>query len=212
MSRRSRGWWALCLVAAVGVGTRPSAVVAQETDVAPRRVEFRAGLAGHRAELCSRRGVTGAAVGGALRTSGRWTGSAAVDYFFGGQPEGCVDVNFFTQYEGQNVRLRGGSDIGLRLSAGVGYRLAQERLEITGAVGTLPTRTNYDETGEDDVSWRLWFGTALTFRLASGVGLQSEIGLHQVPERYLELSQDVVVADELYWEPMWRVAFTIPII
>jgi len=180
--------------------------------VARRRVELRAGLGGHRAELCSRRGVTGAAVGVDVRTSGRWFGSAAVDYFFGGQPEGCIDLDFFTQYQGQNVRLRAGSDIGLRLSAAVGYRLAQERLEVTGAVGTLPTRTDFGETGADDVSWRLWFGTALTFRLASGIGLQSEIGLHQVPERYLELTQDVIIADEVYWEPMWRVAFSIPII
>ena len=208
--RRHR-WLVLCLLAAVDAGARPDAAIAQQTNTSRPRVEFRAGLAGHGAELCFRRGVTGTVVGLDLRTSGRWIGSAAVDYFFGGQPEGCLDVEVFTQYRGQDVRLRAGADIGWRLSAAVGYRLSQERLEITGAVGTLPTRTNYRETG-DDVSWRLWCGTALTFRLGSGVGLQSEIGLHQVPERYLALNEDVTIADELYWEPMWRVAFTVPVI
>ena len=196
----------LGLAAAVHIGARPSAVVAQEADAARRRVEIRAGLAGHGSGLCSRRGVNGTVVGLGLRTSGRWIGSAAADYFFGGQPDGCVDVEFVTRYDGQDVRLRAGSDIGPRLSLAAGYRLSRDRLEITGGVGALPTRTRYREREGDDVDWRLWFGTALTFRLASGVGLQSEIGLHQVPERYLALSEDVVIADELYWEPMWRQA------
>jgi hypothetical protein len=209
---RAGQWLALCLMAAVGAGTGPGVAAAQDTDGARRRVEFRAGLAGHRAEICSRRGVTGGGVGLALSTSGRWFGSTAVDYFFGGQPDACIDLEFVTQYRGQNVRLRSGSEIGFRPSAAFGYRLPRQRLEITGAVGTLPTRTDFAESGADDVSWRLWFGTALTYRLASGMGLQSEIGLHQVPERYLAMTEDVIVADEIYWEPMWRIAFSIPII
>ena len=201
----------LGLAAALHLGAMPGSTVAQETDAARRRVEVRAGLAGHGAGLCSRRAVTGTAVGLALRTSGRLIGAVGGDYFFGGQPQGCLGVEIRTRYDGQDVRLRAGSDIGLRLSLATGYRLFRDRLEITGAAGALPTKTD-NGPGADDVDWRLWFGTALTFRLGSGVGLQSEIGLHQVAERYLALSEEIVIADELYWEPMWRVAFSIPII
>jgi hypothetical protein len=52
----------------------------------------------------------------------------------------------------------------------------------------------------------------LEFRAGLAGHGASEIGLHQVPERYLALNEDVTVADELYWEPMWRLAFSLPII
>ena len=158
--------------------------------------------------------MTGVAAGLDVRTPGRWIASAAVDFFFGGQPDGCVDVDFFTQYRGESVRLRAGADIGPRLSMALGYAfsLMGGRFELTGAVGSIPTRTAYDLPEAHDVDWRLWYGTAVTVRLSSGVGLQSEIGLHRVPERYLAVDRDVVIADVLYWEPMWRLAFSVPII
>jgi hypothetical protein len=206
---RSAGAW--LLVAACGA-TLPAALDAQESR-APPRLEVRFGFARHSANLCGVERVLGNSVGLVARQPGAWTTAAAVDFFFGGQPDGCLDIRVLRQYYGVDVEIRGRPRMGPRLSLSVSRRVAlsDANPELSAGLGTIPTWTDYGGTGLDDRSWQPWFGAGLTLRSTSGMGLQFEIGGHGVPERYFVLDQNVLVKDIRHWEMLWRFGVSIPL-
>jgi len=198
---------AFVLVASTG------SVSAQQAALTLPRLEVRGGVGHHGAGDCFGGGVTGPTAGLDVRTHGTWITSAAVDVFL--VEIGCLDIELPPRdYKGQLADVRGWPLVGPRLTAALGYGFSAlgVRSEITAELGIVRTKTDYGGPERDDVSWRPWHGGALTVRFPSGLGLQFELGRHRLAERYYVPDQDVLIAEVLRWERMWRISVSFPII
>ena len=201
---------ALCtLVSALAALTQP--VSAQESDRQGVALEVRGGFAGHGGGDCIHGRTSSATLGIDLRTRGNWIASAAADVFIYGAS--CLDIGVGTVYEGQQVDIEGWPQIGPRMtvSAGYAFSILGVRAELSGGLGTLPTRTDYGRGGAV-WEWRWWQGGMLAARFRSGLAVQIELGRHQLGERYYLVDQDVLVAELLRWERMWRLGLSFPVL
>jgi len=211
-----------CLVVVAWLAISPAALGAQDTGFAWPRLEVRGGLTGHGAGACLTKRATGATAGFDLRTRGRWIVSAAVDLFV--TNANCFDILYTREYEGQTVERWGHPQLGFTtprftLSAGYAFSVLGMSAELTSGLGTVRTRTDYGGPAREDITWRPWYGGALALRLSSALGVQLEAGRHQLAERYYAFERDfyapegdVIVAEILRWETMWRLGITVPVI
>jgi len=128
-------------------------------------------------------------------------------------------------FEGQLVEVRGRNDFMLdpRLAfhAGGAFTvpfLGRSSIEPTLGVGVQYTEMEFGELGRGDVEdWLPWYGATLTVRPPQlGMGVQLEVGRHQLKRRYCPITPGRcaaagIVREFEIWEPFLRVGLTLPL-
>lgn len=164
----------------------------------PVRFEARAGIVAHGTgndEHCSDGRV--ATLGAEARTHGPWILSATADLLVPWGSQICRLVLRSTVFEGDTVGVWGRIDPALdpRAAVHAGREFLAPLLgglfiEPTIGAGLQFTRMAFGETaGGDSNVWRPWLGGTLTVRPERfGLGVQIEMGRHQLLRRYCPLA------------------------
>ena len=113
----------------------------------------------------------------------------------------------------ERVDISGWPAVGPRLSLALGYgfSVSKVRAEVTAGLGTVLTYDHSGRRASDVWTWLEWHGGAVTARFPTGPAIQFELGRHQLAERYYLEGQDVLVAEFLRWERMWRLGLSFPV-